>query len=106
LRDGWIADYNDPFSFLSLLDSKNASNNSHYSNLKYDALINKASTEMSAQKRQKIYEEAWSLAATDDPIMPVFDYVTTHLIKPYIGGDVGKNPLDRVHSRNHYIIQK
>jgi oligopeptide transport system substrate-binding protein len=104
-RDGWIADYNDPFSFLSLLEKKNASNNSHYENPKYDAVLSQARGEINPPRRQQLYEEAWNLAAAEDPVMPVFDYVTTHLIKPYVGGGMGKNPLDRMYSRNHYIIQ-
>ena len=38
-RSGWIGDYNEPSTFLSLLTTHNGQNRSHFSNKKYDDLF-------------------------------------------------------------------
>ena len=38
-RDGWIADYNDPMTFLDIFTTTNGNNYCGYNNPKYDQLI-------------------------------------------------------------------
>ena len=40
----------------------------------------------------------------DYAVIPLYTYVTTHLVKSYIGGYSGENPLDHIYSKNFYII--
>jgi oligopeptide transport system substrate-binding protein len=102
-RDGWIGDFNDASSFLTLLSSKNVQNNSKYKNQTFDSLISKASVEMNEQKRQEILQNASRQMQAEYPIIPLFDYVTAHLVKPYVGGYTGKNSQDSQFSREFYI---
>ncbi len=103
-RDGWIADYNDPSSFLDLFQSKYPQNNSKYKNPKYDELILKASLEQNLEKRSKILEQASLVMMNDYAAIPLYTYVTTHLVKSHLGGHSGNNPLDHQYTRNFYII--
>lgn len=103
-RDGWIADYSDPSTFLDLFHSKNPQNHVKYKNPKYDALLNQASLEQNKQKRSKILEQASSLMMNDYPMISLYTYVVTHLVKSYVGGYTGENPLDHMYSKNFYII--
>lgn len=105
-RDGWIADYNDVSSFLDLFQSTYPQNNAKYKNPKYDALIKQASVESNKEKRQQLFEQASSILMNDYPFISLYTYVTTHLVKSYVGGYTGKNPLDHVRSKNIYIIDK
>ena len=41
-RNGWIADYNDPVSFLDMFMTDNGNNDAHYSNAEYDAIMTKS----------------------------------------------------------------
>jgi oligopeptide transport system substrate-binding protein len=43
-RDGWIADYNDPITFVDQFITGGGNNDSQYSNPEFDALIAKAKT--------------------------------------------------------------
>ena len=38
-RYGWIGDYNDPYTFAEILESKHGLNDMGYSNPRYDALL-------------------------------------------------------------------
>jgi ABC-type oligopeptide transport system, periplasmic component len=73
-RDGWIADYNDPMTFLDVFTTTNGNNYSGYSNPKYDALITAAKVEANAEKRTAMLHEAEDMLMNDMPIVPVFEY--------------------------------
>ncbi|WP_397601353.1 ABC transporter substrate-binding protein [Silvanigrella sp.] len=101
--DRWIADYNDVNSFSDLLRSGSQMNNAKYKNTNYDTLLKKASMEVDLKKRQKILEKASSVLMNDYPILPLYSAVTTHLVKKYVGGYSGKNPLDHTSTFDLYI---
>lgn len=41
----------------------------------------------------------------DSTIVPVYYYANTRLVKPYVGGYTGKDPLDKTLDKNFYIIK-
>ena len=104
-RDAWNADYNDATIYLNLLQSNNIQNNPGYKNEKYDALLKQASEEKNRKKRKELLESASRLMQQDSPIIPIYQYVSTHLVKTYVGGYTGKSPLDQQYSREFYIKQ-
>ena len=40
----------------------------------------------------------------DYPIISLYTYVTTHLVKNHVGGYTGENPLDHQFTKNFYIV--
>ncbi|EBE7977373.1 peptide ABC transporter substrate-binding protein, partial [Salmonella enterica] len=38
-------------------------------------------------------------------IVPVYYYVNARLVKPWVGGYTGKDPLDNIYVKNLYIIK-
>ena len=50
-RAGWLADFNDPVNFLDLLKTGIEMNYGRWSNEKYDALLDQASTQQDLEKR-------------------------------------------------------
>ncbi|KAB8032072.1 peptide ABC transporter substrate-binding protein [Fluviispira multicolorata] len=105
-RDGWIADYNDASSFTDMFQTKYKQNNSKYANKKYDALIVEAANEMNLRKRAEILQKASAIMMNDYPAVPLFTYVTTHLVKPYVGGYTGLNSQDKQKSQYFYITNR
>jgi oligopeptide transport system substrate-binding protein len=85
-RAGWIGDYNDPYSFAQLLHSKNAQNDSAYYSDEYDALLDEATVEIHPQKRMALLEAAERQLLEDLPIIPIYFYVSKHLVKPRVQG--------------------
>ena len=97
-RASWIADYNDASSFLSLFTSNHAKNDTGYSSQHYDTLINQIEKTMDDEKRSKLIQQAEQLLLDDQVIIPIYYYVSRHLVKPNIKG-YQANPLDHHYSR-------
>lgn len=102
-RNGWIADYNETASMVGLMESTNASNYGKYNNPAYDKLMKDSRMAADLATRQKLYGQAEELLAQDMPIMPIYQYVSGRLVKPYVGG-YPNNPLDNLYTKDMYII--
>ncbi|KAB8033306.1 peptide ABC transporter substrate-binding protein [Fluviispira multicolorata] len=103
--DRWNADYNDINTFADLLRSDNIQNNAKYRSEIFDKMLKKADYEMNVEKRKKYFEEALSYAMNEYPIVPLYTAVSVHLVKKYVGGYTGKNPLDNTSSFDLYMIE-
>ncbi len=97
-RASWIADYNDASSFLTLFNSNNAKNDSGYANKKYDDLILQIELTMDETERTRLIGQAEQKLLEDQVIVPIYHYVSRHLVKPDIKG-YQPNPLDHHYSR-------
>jgi oligopeptide transport system substrate-binding protein len=104
-RAGWCADYNEPTSFLNIMLTNGSSNTAHYSDPAYDKLIASAVLANSEDARSAIYQQAEQQLDKDSAIVPVYYYVNARLVKPYVGGYTGKDPLDNVYVKDLYIIK-
>ncbi|MCT8249780.1 oligopeptide ABC transporter substrate-binding protein OppA [Proteus faecis] len=105
-RAGWCADYNEPSSFLNMMLSYSSNNTVHYKNTEFDALIKESLRVKSDDERAAIYQKAEGILDKDSAIVPLYYYVNTRLVKPYVGGYSGKDPLDNLHTKDLYIIAK
>lgn len=86
VRYAWIADYDDAATFLNNFRTGDSENTSQYSNADYDrALVDAAKAKTSAE-RGAFYQKAEDMLARDVPAIPVYHYVRTHLVKPWVGG--------------------
>ena len=103
-RGGWIGDYNDAFTFAELMQSDHGINDSGYNNPEYDKLLQQAAHESDLDKRRLIMEEAERMLLKDHAIMPLYFYVTKHLIKPYVKG-YQPNILDHTYTKNLWIVK-
>ena len=102
-RAGWCGDYNEPSTFLSLLQSTNASNDAHYQNKTYDELMQQALATTSDAERRGIYQQAETLLAQDMPIAPIFQYVKARLLSPKVGGYPTNNAEEQIFTKDLYI---
>jgi oligopeptide transport system substrate-binding protein len=91
---GWVADYNDAYNFLYLLDSRTGvMNYGGYKNPAYDALIDASNVELDPAKRAAILFEAESLMLADTAVLPLLIRVTQDIVDPKITG-YEDNPED------------
>jgi oligopeptide transport system substrate-binding protein len=82
---GWIADYNDPMTFLDLFESTSSFNTQKYSNPDYDKLIRDAREELNQTKRMDMLKEAEQILVTQDAgTAPMYFQGKAYLIKPTI----------------------
>ncbi len=103
-RGGWIGDYNDAFTFSQKMHSTNELNNSGYASRRYDALIEQAAGEGDLKIRADILEQAERVLLDDMPIIPVYFYVSKHLVKRWVGGRQ-TNIMDHHYTKNFHILK-
>jgi ABC-type oligopeptide transport system substrate-binding subunit len=85
-RGSWIADYNDAYSFLQVLRSGFGINLPRYASAAYDRLLDEASSAGSATARQALLGEAERQLLGDVPLIPLYFYVSKHLVAPRVLG--------------------
>jgi oligopeptide transport system substrate-binding protein len=73
-RQGWIGDYTDPATFFDLFVSTAGTNDGHYNNAEYDALVIGARTEMDPVKRMDMYHQAETIIMNDMGVIPIVFY--------------------------------
>lgn len=79
-RAAWIGDYLDPSTFSDMWVTGGTQNDGLYSNKRYDALIEKARTQLGAE-RMKTLEDAEKILIDEDMgIIPIYFYVTQNMI--------------------------
>jgi peptide/nickel transport system substrate-binding protein len=80
-RSGWVADYPDPETFLTLLYGANVPatlsersflNTTRFKNAKFDSLFTLAMKEVDDVKRFSLYKEADQVAIDEGAMMPIF----------------------------------
>ncbi len=73
-RHGWIADYNDPMSFLGVFLSYSIQNNGGYSNKAYDDKLKLAMSSADKDIRMKAMHEAEDILMEDMALIPLYFY--------------------------------
>jgi oligopeptide transport system substrate-binding protein len=85
-RAGWIADYNDPNTFLDMLTTGNGNNHSGWSNKNYDSLIEQAAKENRNVKRMELFQKAEDILMEELPVIPLYVYTRLYLLSPDVQG--------------------
>ena len=104
-RAGWCADYNEPTSFLNTMLSDSSNNTAHYKSPAFDKLIADTLKVTDEAQRSELYSKAEQQLDKDSAIVPVYYYVNARLVKPWVGGYSGKDPMDNIHVKDLYIIK-
>jgi len=98
MRFAWTGDFNHPSTFTDLLVSNSPQNLPAYSNSVYDDMLGTAATTLNNADQMQLYAAAELRMLEDYPLVPLYFYVSKHLVAPVILG-FKSNPLDRHPSR-------
>ena len=98
-RSSWLGDYNDAHTFLSVMQSDNAANMPAYSSEEYDSLMQRAAEQVDLGRRRLYLEEAERVMLADHPVIPIYFYVSKHLVSSRVDG-WGDNVLDYHYSQH------
>lgn len=101
-RLGWFGDYDDANTFLELMHSGFGLNGTGYKNSTYENLLERAGVEPDPAKRRELMQNAERQLLSDLPALPLYHYVSKHLMKPYVKGYAG-NALDHHLSKDLWI---
>ena len=98
-RASWIGDYNDAHTFLSIMQSNGSSNTPAYSSSEFDSLVERAANQTDLDRRRLFLEEAERVLLADHAVIPLYFYVSKHLVSPEVSG-WGDNVLDYHYSQH------
>ena len=86
-RNGWIADYNDPMSFLDMWLTGGGNNDAQYSNPDYDALIQQAKASADPAERMDLMHQAEDILLGQDWVVnPLYFYTQKYMLADGIQG--------------------
>ena len=85
-RMGWIGDYPDPYTFLDLFASYSGNNHSGLADERFDALLQQSKTQQDHAARLATLKQAEVQLLGQQPILPIYVYTRSQLVKPYIRG--------------------
>ena len=104
-RHGWVADYNDVTSFLTLVQCGSDSNDNKNCNQKSDELTRQGNMTQDPARRKALLTDAARVVMEDYPMIPLLQYTLPRLLKSYVGGYDEANPMDRYRSKDFYIVK-
>jgi oligopeptide transport system substrate-binding protein len=82
-RSAWCGDYNEASTFLDLFTSSSGFNDVAYQSDEYDALMAESKTMADPQPN---YTKAEELLAKDMPIIPIYHYTSSRMLKTDVKG--------------------
>ena len=86
-RNGWIADYNDPISFLDMWLTGGGNNDAQYSNADYDAAINEAKSSADPAVRMAAMHRAEDIIMGQDwALGPIYFYTQKYMLNSDVKG--------------------
>jgi oligopeptide transport system substrate-binding protein len=86
LRSSWIADYEDPESFLDVWRGDSGDNFTGWSSPEYDALLFAAERTADAASRAALLRDAEGILLQAVPIIPIYFYTHVFLKQPSVQG--------------------
>jgi oligopeptide transport system substrate-binding protein len=103
-RQGWIGDYDDPFTYLELMRSTAGQNDTGYNNAEYDRLVAASQSAADPRARMELLQQAEGVLLADMPLMPLYIYVRARLVQPWVGG-YESNIMDRHRHQYMYVLK-
>lgn len=85
-RSSWCADYPDPLTFLDVFHSQSLANYSGYKSVEYDSMLAAIQAEPAMIKRNSLIAQAESVLNRDMPLIPLYHYTWSYLIRPWVLG--------------------
>jgi oligopeptide transport system substrate-binding protein len=98
-RASWLGDYDDAYGFLQVLQSGFGINLPHYANREYDDLLERAANDGDLKRRRELMQRAEALMLADQPLIPLYFYVSKHLVNAHVRG-WQDNAMNVVYSKN------
>jgi oligopeptide transport system substrate-binding protein len=101
-RGGWIADYADAASFLEQFESNSELTTTFFQDPEYDQLMARASL-LSGEVRLQQLQQAENRLLESLPLIPLYYYVSRHLVRPGIGGF--EDNIRDIHLSRYLLIE-
>jgi oligopeptide transport system substrate-binding protein len=94
-RSSWVADYNDPNTFLNMFVTGDGNNRTGWSHPAYDSLIAAAAAEPEPARRFEYFQKAERILVSEEaPVCPLYFYVGIQFYDPERLDGLSPNLLD------------
>jgi oligopeptide transport system substrate-binding protein len=100
-RSAWCGDYNEASTFLDLFTSSSGFNDVAYLNADYDKLMADSKT---MDDPQPNYTKAEEILAADMPIIPIYHYTSSRMLKTDVRGYPKKNVFGTWYLKELYRV--
>lgn len=91
----WVADYNDPNTFLDMFTANSGNNRTGWKSARYDELIHRANLQADMGRRAEIFRQAETILVDDEtPIVPLYFFQGFNYFDPQKIGGIWQNALD------------
>lgn len=104
MRAEWVADFDDPKSFLDVFRGASSNNHTGWNSLAYDAALHAADRTADPTARHELLKQAESILLGELPIIPIYHFTTVRLVHPAVRG-WHPLPLDR-HPYKHVWLEE
>lgn len=95
-RSSWVADYNDPNTFLDMFLSNSGNNRTGWKSARYDEWIERANSLTDLRERAEVLREAETFLLKDAvPIAPIYYYAGFNYYDPQKITGIHDNPIDQ-----------
>lgn len=84
LLSSWLADYNDPLTFLNLFITNGSYNRGKWSHTTYDQYVQQGIVQLDENKRRQAFIEAEKILIREAGIIPLYYSASIGITKPYI----------------------
>jgi oligopeptide transport system substrate-binding protein len=81
-RAGWLGDYPDPMTFLSIWRTGDGNNCTGFANPAYDSLVNESCLIADPAQRMAKLRQAEELLLSEMPIIPIYWQTQPYLLHP------------------------
>jgi len=98
-RNGWLADYNDPITFLDMFITDGGNNDGRWSNTEFDSLITQIKTTSDASERMSMMHEAEDILFDEWVLNPVMYYSTSYMWDTALDDSIWTSPI----GFNHFM---
>ena len=91
----WVADYDDPNTFLDLFTANSGNNRTGWKNARYDDLIRRADLQTDTARRAEFFRRAEEILVNDEaPIVPLYFFEGFNYFDPEKIEGIWQNALD------------
>lgn len=102
-RSGWIGDYMDPFTFLSLYVVDGGDNGSGWTDARFVTLLGDANRQHDPLERYRMLAQAEQILLDAQPTLPLFNNASNFVKKPFVKG-LYANPVT-MHAWKYVYIE-
>jgi len=85
-RSGWIGDYMDPYTFLSLYVVEGGDNGSGWTDNTFVDRLNAANRQHDPMERYRLMADAEKILLDAQPTLPLYNNATNYVKKPFVKG--------------------